>query len=127
MVPLRNSCSVKQAWGLGPYIPVDGSIALSLYSTAKLLAKICVGDTNMLVSKNTKICLIPNAKHKICVSPNVNPQCKLVEYRLRWVPNAKFLRGHVHLIFVHVDFICVGPLFVSRIWALGYTKITSKS
>ena len=44
-------------------------------------AKICVGNTNMLVSKNAKICVIPNAK----------PQRESVGCRLRWVPNATFL------------------------------------
>ena len=43
--------------------------------------RFCVTYTNMLVSK----------KAKICVTPNANPQCESVEYRLRWVPNAKFL------------------------------------
>ena len=33
-----------------------------------------VGDTNMLVSKNAKICVTPTANAKICVSPNANPQ-----------------------------------------------------
>ena len=46
----------------------------------------------MLVSKNAKICVTPNANPKICVTPNANPQCKEVEYRSRWVPNAKFSR-----------------------------------
>ena len=55
----------------------------------------CVGDTNMLVSKNAIICLTPNEKHKICVSPNANPQ------RV----------GHVHFIYVDVDFIRVGSRF----------------
>ena len=40
-----------------------------------------VGGTNMLVSKNAKICVTPNAK----------PQHEPMEYRLRWVPNTKFV------------------------------------
>ena len=39
------------------------------------------GDTNMLVSKNAKICVTPNANAKICVTPNTNPQREHVEYR----------------------------------------------
>ena len=35
--------------------------------------KFCVGYTNMLVSKNAKICVTPNAKHNICVIPTQNP------------------------------------------------------
>ena len=58
-------------------------------------AKICVGDNNMLVSKTARICLTQNAKSKICISPNTNPQRESVEYRLRWVHNAKFCVGHV--------------------------------
>ena len=46
--------------------------------------------TNMLVSKNAKMCITPNANLKICVTPNGKPQRKSVEYRLRWVPNARF-------------------------------------
>ena len=49
-----------------------------------------VGFTNMLVSKNTKICVTPNMKHKICVTPNTKPQREPMEYRLCWVPKTKF-------------------------------------
>ena len=45
----------------------------------------------MLVSKNAKICITPNANFKICVTPNAKPQCKSVEYRLHWVRNANFV------------------------------------
>ena len=44
----------------------------------------------MLVSKNAKIWVTLNANANICVTPNANPQHKQVEYRSRWVPNAKF-------------------------------------
>ena len=60
----------------------------------------CVGYTNMLVSKNVKICVTPDAKPKICVSPSAKPQRKSVEYRLHWVPNANFSRWACTLIFV---------------------------
>ena len=56
-------------------------------------AEFRVGDTNMLVSKNAKICVTPNAK----------TQCQSVEYRWRWV------------CVVHVDFM----LFVSISFALA--------
>ena len=36
-------------------------------------AKFCVGDTNMLVSKNPKICVTPNANFKIVLAPTQNP------------------------------------------------------
>ena len=62
-----------------------------------------------------------------------NPQRKSVEYRLRWVPNAKFSRWPSTFNFFGVDFICVGFRFfasatqtlpdtkavLSGIWALG--------
>ena len=67
-----------------------------------------VGYTNMLVSKNTKICVIPHAKHKICITPNAKPQCEPMENRLRWVPNAEI--SHMPCIFhvVCTHFILVG-------------------
>ena len=62
-----------------------------------------------MLSKNAKICVNPDAKRKICVSPNVNakPQRQSVEYRLRWVTNAKFLRWPCTFHVFCVDFICV--------------------
>ena len=72
---------------------------LSLYSTAKFLgSRPTRWDTNMLVSKNAKI----------CVTPNANPQCEQVEYRWRWVPNANFSRWPCTFHVFCVDFICVG-------------------
>ena len=46
----------------------------------------CDGCTNMLVSK--KPCGA-NANPNFCITPNANPQCEQVEYRSRWVPNAR--------------------------------------
>ena len=71
-------------------------------------AKICVGNTNMLISKNAKICTTPNAEHKICFTPNTKPQHEPMEYRLRWVPNAKFSRWPCTFHIVCAHFICVG-------------------
>ena len=48
---------------------------------------------------------------KICVNPKAKPQCESVEYRLRWVPNAKFSRWPSTFNFVGVDFICAGFCF----------------
>ena len=53
-------------------------------------AKFSVGNTNMLVSKNAKICINPKANFKICVTPNVNlkfgyPRRKFLNLRY---PNA---------------------------------------
>ena len=64
-------------------------------------AQFRVGDTNMLVSKNAKI----------CVTPNVNPQRKSMGYRLSWVPNEKCSVGHVHFIFLVSISFALGPFF----------------
>ena len=63
----------------------NARIVLSLYSTTN------IGYSEMLVyvSKNAKICVIPNANAKICFTPNANPKLEQVEYRERWVPNAR--------------------------------------
>ena len=67
-----------------------------------------VGDTNMLVSKNAKICVTPSAKPKICVTPNAKPQRQSLEYRLRWVPNPKCLSWPCTFHFVYHVFFHVG-------------------
>ena len=78
---------------------------LSLYSTVTqnhlhwVLAQFCIGYTNMLVSKNAKICVFFNANPKNCVTPNANPQRESVEYRLRWPCT-------FHVVCAH--FICIG-------------------
>ena len=63
----------------------------------------------MLVSKNTKICVTPNANAKICVTPNANPQREQMEYRWRWVPNLRgwrwTCRFHVvYFLFPHIGY-----------------------
>ena len=67
-----------------------------------------VGDTNMLVSKNAKICITHNANAKICVIPNANLQRKQVEYKWCWVPNMRGWRwaGTFHV--VCVNFVRIG-------------------
>ena len=62
-----------------------------------------------------KIVLLRYLTHKIptCwylkffASPNAKPQRRSVEYRLRWVPNAKLLRWPCTFHVFCVDFICV--------------------
>ena len=60
-----------------------------------------VWDTNMLVPKNAKICVTPNANH----------QCEQVEYRLLGSPMQNSGVGHVHFFFFGVDFIRVVSRF----------------
>ena len=81
-----------------------------------------IGDTNMLVSKNVKICVTPNAKHKICVTPNAKPQTEPMEYRLRWVHNAKFFALAIYisccLCSFHLRWLPNANQVCSGIWAL---------
>ena len=65
----------------------------------------------MLVSKNTKICITPNANAKICVTPNTKPQRESLEYRLCWAQTQNSCIGHVYFIFAGVDFIRIGSRF----------------
>ena len=76
-----------------------------------------VGDTNMLVSKNAKIRLTPNAKHKTCVTPNAKPQRKEIEYKLLWVPNAKFSHWPCTFNLFWCRFYSLWVPFFSGIWA----------
>ena len=39
----------------------------------------CVGETNMLVSKNAKIFFTPHTKPRICITPDAKPKRKSVE------------------------------------------------
>ena len=52
----------------------------------------------MLVAKNAKVCVTPNAKR----------QREPMEYRLRWVPDAKFLHWPCTFHIICAHFICVG-------------------
>ena len=88
-----------------------------------------VVDTNMLVSKNAKLCVTPNAKPKrhnfalwilTCWYPKMlnytlpltrNPNASLWNIGRVGSPMQNFRVGHVHLIFLGVDFICVGSRF----------------
>ena len=82
------------------------------------MREFCVGDTNMLVSKNAKICVIPYAIAKIC---NANPQREQVEYRSPWVPSVKFWHGHVDFICLchfHLHWVGNTNIISSVIWAL---------
>ena len=79
------------------------------------MREFCVGDTNILVSKNAKICITPNANAKICVTPNPNPQRQHVEYRSQNV-----CVGHVDfMLFVLISFpVCSG--LWALVWILAY-------
>ena len=72
-----------------------------------------VGDTNMLVSKNAKICLTPNANSKICITPNANPLHEQVEYRSPGVGSSRWA--------FHLRLVANANAVFSGIWALYIT------
>ena len=57
------------------YIPLRRKILASEAGVRQYppMPEFCVGDTNMLVSENAKLCVTSNAKPKICISPNAKP------------------------------------------------------
>ena len=72
------------------YIPLRRKTTLLHYPTQKIpTCWYLFGDANFLCH------------------PTQNPQRESVEYRLRWDPNAKFLRWACTFNFFGVDFICV--------------------
>ena len=80
----------------------------------------------MFVSKNTKICFIPNANAKICITANAKPQHESVEYRLRWASGIVARVGHVHfMLFVSILFALGSQREGSFQWNMGFkVKIT---
>ena len=75
--------------------------------------------TNTLVSKNTKICVTPNANAKMCVIPNRKPQLESVDYRLRWIPDAEC---HVDfMLFVLISCALVTQHKPSLQWNMGFS------
>ena len=73
------------------------------------MPQFCVAYTNMLVSKNAKICVT-----------NANPQRKSMEYRLHWVPNTIFSRWQCTLhFFVLISFAFGGQRKTSFQWNMG--------
>ena len=67
-------------------------------------AKIRIGNTNMLVSKNTKICVTPNANAKICVTPTRNLNASQWNIGCVGCPTQNSRVGHV-------DFMLFIPFF----------------
>ena len=76
-------------------------------------AKFCDGYTNMLESKNAKICVTSNAKNKICVTPNAKPQSKQIDRKIfelaMYIPCTSF----------HLPWLPNANPVCSGIWALG--------
>ena len=74
----------------------------------------------MLVSKNAKICLNPDAKPEICVTPNAKPKRKSVVNRLRLVEKRKFLALVMYISY----FLCRFHLHrvVHFQWNMGFSQ-----
>ena len=69
---------------------LDTANLISLFSSAmKTICNFALGMPTCWYLKTLKFALSPNLNAKICITPNVNPQRKQVEYRWRWVPNAR--------------------------------------
>ena len=76
--------------------------------------------------KNVKICVsrrqTPDAKPKICVSPDAKPRRQPVEYRWRWVLALGLCVGHVHFIFfVLISFALGSRRRPSFQWNMGFS------
>ena len=72
----------------------------------------------MLVSENAKICVSPDAKHKMCVSPAAKPQR---QWNIGCVgsPALGLSVGHVHFIF----FVLISFALGSFQWNMGFTLL----
>ena len=102
------------------------SVTLSLYSTATqnywrwvLLHQ--VTQFFCVTRRQT-----PDAKPKICVSPDSKPRCQSVEYRWRWVPTPNSGVGHVHFFFLcrfHSRWVANANPISSGIWALYFLYV----
>ena len=87
------------------------------HCNAKLLALgVCVGYTNMLVSKNAKICVTPNVNAKICVTPNASQR------NIACVGSPGV--GHVHfMLIVSISFALGGQRKHIFQWNMGLTLL----
>ena len=99
------------------YVRPKCETILSIYSTAMQNSRVGaprwsrppmrefrVGDTNMLVSNNAKICVTPNANAKICMSLTPTPNASRWNIGGVGTPTQGAGVGHVHFMFFCVDF-----------------------
>ena len=88
------------------------------------MQKLCVEVTNMLVSKNVKICLTPHAKPKICVTPKANPCPNSVEYRLhRVLALALVLGRYISCCFMSISFALGSQRKRGFQWNMGFRDL----
>ena len=59
-------------------------------------------------TRTVKFASPPTPNLKFALPPTPTPRCQSVEYRWRWVPNAKFSHWACTFHVVYVNFICVG-------------------
>ena len=65
--------------------------------------------------------VLPDAKPKICVSPDANPRCQSVEYRWRWASGVGAGIGHVDfMFFVLISFAFCCQRKPSFRWNMGF-------
>ena len=85
------------------------------------MPQFCVGYTNMLVSKNVKICVTPTRNIKFALPPTQNPNAS------QWnIGIYKFCVGHVHsMLFVLISFALVTQREPSLQWNMGLS-VSSK-
>ena len=80
----------------------------------------------MLVSKNAKTCVTPNANAKICIIPTAKPQQESAEYiGSVGSPGVGAGVGHVHFFFF-VDFIRIKSRFSVEYGLNDTYKVLSK-
>ena len=73
--------------------------------------------------------VLPDAKPKICVSPDANPRRQSVEYRWRWASGVGAGVGHVHFMFfvlIQLRFVANANPVSGGIWALHYALFHSR-
>ena len=87
-IPLRHNI-----FALGPCVGLDPQ-----------RQNFTFGDTNMLVSKNTKICVIPDSNLKFALPPTQNPNASQWNIGRVGYPTPTFRLGHV-------DFMLFIPFF----------------
>ena len=81
-------------------------------------AKFHIGDTNMLVSKNAKICVTPTRTLKFALPPTQNPNPSQWNIGCVGSPGVGACIGHVHfMLFVSISF-ALGSSFQ---WNMGLT------
>ena len=106
------------------------SAMLNLYSTAtqnywrwgQQEFSLTIGDTNMLVSKNAKICLTPTRNIKFAFPPTQTPNVNQWNIGCGGFPTQNSRVGHVHFkFFVLISFALGSQCKPSFQWNMGFS------